>query len=153
MFIRGPLLKFVAKATAHEDPDLSQLLNDLLLIKVDVFEIDREERDKVKSIMEKASKKLDSKKWERMVRVKKRREHAEKMTQQATSQGSIMIQQGNGQQRLMSPKEIVDVLQQQHNLINELTKRLRVAQSEIAMLKTMLDGTNNMEFKVAEKKA
>jgi hypothetical protein len=83
----------------------------------------------------------------------KRREHAEKMTQQATSQGSIMIQQGNGQQRLMSPKEIVDVLQQQHNLINELTKRLRVAQSEIAMLKTMLDGTSNMEFKVTEKKA
>lgn len=81
----------------------------------------------------------------------KRRHEAEQMAQRMTSQGSVMIQQGAGPPRLMSPNEIVDILQHQHGLINDLTNRLRFAQSEIAMLKTMLDGTNNMQFKVTDK--
>ena len=37
--IKGPLLKFVSKATAQEDPDFSKLLDGLLLIQVNVFGI------------------------------------------------------------------------------------------------------------------
>jgi len=80
VFIKGPLLKFVAKATENEDPDLSQLINDLLLIQVNVFEIDREKDEKVRTVINDVSKKLESKEWERMVRVNKRKERAEVFT-------------------------------------------------------------------------
>lgn len=74
VFIKGPLLRFISKATKHEDPDLSKLLDNLLLIKVDVFEIERNQFNSVKKIMERVSKKLSDKKWERMVRVRERGE-------------------------------------------------------------------------------
>lgn len=80
VFIRGPLLKFVSKATANEDPSLSKLLDDLLLIKVDVFSIEKTQTKDVKSIIKKVSKKLASKKWEKMVRVKEPNEHVEVFT-------------------------------------------------------------------------
>ena len=80
VFIKGPLLKFVSKATAHEDPALSQLLDNLLLIKVNVFSIEKNQTQKVKSIINKVSKKLNSKDWERMVRVKETDEQVDVYT-------------------------------------------------------------------------
>ena len=81
VFIKGPILKFVARATANEDPGLSQLIKDLVLIKVNVFSIERNQMNDVKSIIKKVSKKLDPKKWEIMVRVKERNEYVEIYTQ------------------------------------------------------------------------
>ena len=80
IFIKGPLLKFVSKATVNEDPELSDLLDNLLLIKVDVFSVERKQSKKVQSVINKISKKLASKKWERMVRVKDRKEQVEVFT-------------------------------------------------------------------------
>lgn len=75
--IKGPLLKFVSKAIAREDSELSQLLNDLLLIQVNVFSVEDQQIGDVKTIIQNASKTLASKQWERMVRVQDQGEHAE----------------------------------------------------------------------------
>ena len=75
--IKGPLLKFVSKASATEDPELSKLLENLKLIKVDVFPIDKTITSEVESIINRVSKELESKNWERMVRVKDKEDRVE----------------------------------------------------------------------------
>jgi len=80
VLIKGPLLKFVSKATVYEDPELSRLLDDLVVIKVNVFSIENKQTDEVKAIIDEVSKKLESKNWERMVRVKEPKEKVEIFT-------------------------------------------------------------------------
>jgi len=75
--IKGPLLRFVSKASAQEDPELSRLLDNLKLIKVDVFPMDKTTTSEVESIINRISKELESKNWERMVRVKDKEDHVE----------------------------------------------------------------------------
>ncbi|MBN1155527.1 DUF4252 domain-containing protein [candidate division KSB1 bacterium] len=80
VFIRGPLLKFVSKATQKEDPDLSKLLDNLVVIKVNVFSLEGKDENKVLTLMKDVSKKLTSKNWEAMVRVKEQDERVEIFT-------------------------------------------------------------------------
>lgn len=75
--IKGPLLKFVSKATAHENPELSDLLSKLLLIRVNVFSLEDNQFDTVNGIIQKTSDALASQQWERMVRVQQDGEHVE----------------------------------------------------------------------------
>ncbi len=75
--IKGPLLRFVSKAAEKEDPELSQLLDNLKLIKVDVFPMDKITTSEVESIINRISKELESKNWERMVRVKEAKQRVE----------------------------------------------------------------------------
>jgi hypothetical protein len=77
VFIKGPLLKFVAKAAEDEDPDLAALLNNLKLVKVNVFSIDKFSIDEARSIMKSVSKKIDRNIWEMMVRTKEPGEYVE----------------------------------------------------------------------------
>ena len=81
VFIKGPLLKFVAKAAEFEDPDLASLLNNLKLVKVNVFSMDKFNIDEARNIMESVSKKIDRNKWELMVRTKEPGEYTEVYTQ------------------------------------------------------------------------
>lgn len=81
VFIRGPLLRFVSKATRNEDPNLADLLDGLLLIRVHVFEVTPDNEKQVADVIKSISKKLEGKKWERMVRVRKQNEKAEIFTQ------------------------------------------------------------------------
>ncbi|MBD3287582.1 DUF4252 domain-containing protein [candidate division KSB1 bacterium] len=81
VFIRGPLLRFVSKATRNEDPNLADLLDGLLLIRVHAFEVTPDNEKKVNNLIKDISNKLEGKKWERMVRVRKRDEKAEIFTQ------------------------------------------------------------------------
>ena len=82
----------------------------------------------------------------------KRRNEAEQMAHRALN-GSVMIQQGEEQPRLLSSNEIVNLLQKQHNIITDLTKRLRVAHHENNMLKAMLDTPfQETEFKIYNNK-
>lgn len=81
VFIKGPLLKFVAKASEADDPDLATLLNNLVLIKVNVFSMDKFNIDDARNIMESVSKKIDRSKWELMVRTKEPGEYVEIYTQ------------------------------------------------------------------------
>jgi len=78
--IKSPLLKFVSTAASKENPELSELLQNLQLIKVNVFEIDATEFDEVKSIIQSTSKELESKNWENIVRVKEKEEQVEIFT-------------------------------------------------------------------------
>ena len=81
VFIKGPLLKFVAKAAEYEDPELASLLKNLKLVKVNVFSIDKVGMDEARNIMKSVSKKIDRNKWELMVRTKQPNEYVEIYTQ------------------------------------------------------------------------
>jgi len=74
VYIRGPLLRLIAKATEHEDPGLSEILSKLLLIRVNTFSIDSDDASKLKSKISKIEKELEKQKWEKVVRVKEREE-------------------------------------------------------------------------------
>jgi hypothetical protein len=75
--IKGPLLQFVSKVAAHEDPELSELLSKLLLIQVNVFSIEDNQFEDVNTIIQNTSQSLATKQWERMVRVQQNGEHVE----------------------------------------------------------------------------
>jgi hypothetical protein len=81
VFIKGPLLKFAAKAAEQEDPDLASLLKNLKLVKVNVFSMDKLNIEDARSIMESVSKRIDKNKWELMVRTKEPGEYVEIYTQ------------------------------------------------------------------------
>lgn len=81
VFIKGPLLKFVTKAAENEDPELASLLNNLKLIKVNVFSMDKFDINEARSIMKSVSGKIDRNKWELMVRTKEQGEYVEVYTQ------------------------------------------------------------------------
>jgi hypothetical protein len=80
VFIKGPLLKFAAKAAETEDPEMASLLNNLKLVKVNVFSMDKFSMDEVRNIMKGVSKKIDHDKWELMVRTKEPGEYVEVYT-------------------------------------------------------------------------
>lgn len=80
VFIKGPLLKFAAKAAEIEDPEMGSLLNNLKLIKVNSFSMDNFSIDEVRNIMKTISKKIDRDKWELMVRSKEKGEYVEVYT-------------------------------------------------------------------------
>lgn len=80
VFIRGPLLKFVSKATQGEDPELSRLLSDLVVIKVNVFSTDDKEKGQVLELIANIAKDLKKKNWETMVKVKEKGERVEIFT-------------------------------------------------------------------------
>jgi len=81
VFIKGPLLKFVAKAAEFEDPDMASLLNNLKLVKVNVFSLDKFSMEEARNIMKSVSDKIDRNKWELMVRAKEPGEYVEVYTQ------------------------------------------------------------------------
>lgn len=67
--IEGPLLKLVSNATQN-DAELSSLLKELKLIRVYNFNVKDNMNTDVKEKIERITKKLDSEKWERIVKVK-----------------------------------------------------------------------------------
>lgn len=67
--IEGPLLKMVSNAS-QEDPELSSLLGGLKLIKVFNFSVNDKKKSEVGDKVDRIIKKLDSEKWERIVKVK-----------------------------------------------------------------------------------
>lgn len=78
VFITKPLLSLVAAATSSEDdPSFSNLLKNLALIRVETFNVEQKDADKVKKIIQKVSKKLTKEKWSRIVRVKEKNERVE----------------------------------------------------------------------------
>jgi hypothetical protein len=75
--IKGPILKFVSKAAMKNDPELSKLLDNLLLIQVNVFSVQDNEQADVNAIIDNVSNTLAAKQWEQMVRVQENGEHVE----------------------------------------------------------------------------
>lgn len=79
--VKGPILKFVSKAVAQEDPDFSKLLDGLLLIQVNVFGVADSQTADVTDIISSTAAALAGKQWERMVRVQDEQQHVEVYTQ------------------------------------------------------------------------
>ncbi|UCE04446.1 MAG: DUF4252 domain-containing protein [bacterium] len=72
VYVKGPLLKLIARATEDEDPGLADILSKLLMIRVNTFSIDRDLADKLKPKINKIEDRLKDQKWEKVVRVKDR---------------------------------------------------------------------------------
>jgi len=69
--IEEKLLRMVAKFTdKDEDPELSNLLNGLKLIKVNAFEVNPENKKQIKQRIASIDKELKRKKWDRIVKTK-----------------------------------------------------------------------------------
>ncbi len=75
VYVKGPLLKLVASATRNEDPALSEMLSDLLLVRVNTFSIDPGMLKTLRPKMDNIEKNLQKQKWEKIVKVKKQDEH------------------------------------------------------------------------------
>lgn len=81
IYLRPSILKFAAKAALKEDPELSNLLENIKLISVNVFQIDDKNIQDIKIIINDVSKKLKSKNWENVVSVKDKKDYVEIFTQ------------------------------------------------------------------------
>ena len=68
VYLSGNLLKMVAKITEKEDPQVSELINGLQLIKVNSFEVSDANEDDLREKMKSIDAKLDGKDWQRIVR-------------------------------------------------------------------------------------
>lgn len=77
VYLREPLLKLASKFMKEEDPELYGILSKLMLVRVQVFDINRAQVTKAQEITDKTSKDLDSKGWERIVRVREEDEHVD----------------------------------------------------------------------------
>ncbi len=76
VYVRGPLLKLVAKATREDDPALYDILSKLLLVRVNTFSIDEGLARELQPKIARIESSLENKNWEKVVRVKDRGEVA-----------------------------------------------------------------------------
>lgn len=72
VYIKGPLLKLIGKATEDDDPGMADILSKLLLVRVNTFSIDRDLANDLKAKINKIENRLKDQKWEKTVRVKDR---------------------------------------------------------------------------------
>jgi len=77
VYIRKPLLSLVSAMSSEEDPALSNLIGNLALIRVEVFEVDPGEVNQIEQLIGRISKKMSSEKWEKLVRARDREERVE----------------------------------------------------------------------------
>ncbi|NOZ61136.1 MAG: DUF4252 domain-containing protein [Calditrichaeota bacterium] len=76
VFLQSPMLKIVAAVTEGDDPALSAMLENLLLIRVNSFKLQATEAAKIVSQINRIEKKLHEQKWEKIVRVKDKTDRA-----------------------------------------------------------------------------
>ncbi len=76
VFIEEHLLRMVSKITKNEDQELSDLISGLKLIKVNAFDVNETNLPLIKSKIEAIDKELTSKKWDRIVRTRSKKEAA-----------------------------------------------------------------------------
>ncbi|MBU1098000.1 MAG: DUF4252 domain-containing protein [Bacteroidetes bacterium] len=70
VLIEEHLIKMVAKMTAKSEPDLSELLNGIKLVKVNSFEVTDKSFEELKTRAEKIDKELMNRKWDRVVKTR-----------------------------------------------------------------------------------
>lgn len=77
VLLEDNLLQMVAKLAQAKEPELASLVNGLKLIKVNVFEVNNDNRAQIKSKMKSLQNDVSGKGWDRIVRVKDKEETAD----------------------------------------------------------------------------
>ena len=77
VYLKDPMLELVSKFVKSEDPELYEVLAKLKLVRVQIFEVDDVQAQKVSEVTSATAKQLDSKGWERIVRVREDDEHVD----------------------------------------------------------------------------
>ncbi len=75
--LRNPMLGLVGKFISEEDPELRELISNLKLLRVRVYNVTPESIEKLLAAGSETSKMLDKKGWERIVRVRDENEHVD----------------------------------------------------------------------------
>ncbi len=78
VFLRGPLLKLAREAVKHDEPDLASALDNIKLIRVNVFDLDEIDGFDTKDLLQKTktlATNLEKQGWEIAIRVRERHEH------------------------------------------------------------------------------
>lgn len=75
VIIEEHLLKMVAKMTIHNEPEVSDLISGLKLVKVNTFEVTDETYPQLKSKVESVDKDLMAKGWDRIVKTRSKWEY------------------------------------------------------------------------------
>lgn len=70
VFLESNILQLVAAVTEDDEPELSEMLNGLHLVKVNVFEVSDKNESGLRNIIDDFDSKLVSRKWDRIVRKK-----------------------------------------------------------------------------------
>lgn len=77
VYLKDPMLELVAKFVKSEDPELFEVLAKLKLVRVQIFNVSHSQAEKVSEASTATAKQLDSKGWERIVRVREEDEHVD----------------------------------------------------------------------------
>ena len=88
--IESYLLKMVGRATEEKDPELSDLLNGLKLIKVYSFNVVGKDHEEVLAKINQLDKKLEDDNWNRIVRVKSPKDNANVYIKTTKDQNHIL---------------------------------------------------------------
>lgn len=75
VYLREPLIKLISSFMKEEDPELFDILRKLKLVRVQVFDVDSKTAQRFSEKSSATAKRLDSKGWERIVRVREDGEH------------------------------------------------------------------------------
>ncbi len=76
VLIEEHLIKMVAKMTKHSEPELSDLLDGIKLVKVHAFENTEKSYDKIKENAARIDEELMDKDWDRIVKIRSTKEFA-----------------------------------------------------------------------------
>ena len=74
VILKGSILNLVREATREEDPDLSDMIDNIKFIHVQVFPVDELDLTALENKIERAAKKLEKDGWEVVVRVRDKKE-------------------------------------------------------------------------------
>jgi hypothetical protein len=77
IYLKDPMLELVSKFVKSEDPELFEVLANLKLVRVQVYDVDRAMAQQVSEVSSTTAKELDAKGWERIVRVRDDEEHVD----------------------------------------------------------------------------
>jgi hypothetical protein len=77
IYLRKPLLSLVAALDDTQDQQLQQLIGNLVLIRVEQFEVTAKDQADLTGLIERTSKNLGKKKWDKLVRAVDKEEHVE----------------------------------------------------------------------------